>query len=543
MPGSNNNVGFGGANNGPGQGSPGFGAGNGERREESGNPFTNFLKGLGLGDKQKDSNRNNYGQQDGSRSDFVSGLTRGLSMDNQMMNGGYSNQMNNYQNPYPPMGQPGDPNFYGGQGQRQNFDSRPMMDNYGRPVGPMMGGMQSNPYDVGLSQSGRDFSQSGRDFRPEQMDRGGQPMAIRQQQGMYDNRQPNYNGQPMNRRQRQRRPEQGMYDSFVPSASPPRSGQRSFEQPTSLARPMASSMSNMAREVRTNKNYYPAEGRLGLGSDANLYSSTNAAQSRFGPSYGIDPQPYAYNQQSSFLSEIVPDTERPSAFTSRYDTPPQLGSDASLSPRRNWSRDSAQTSQIQDASYLNYLLPDTDRTSAFTSRYNDLPRLGSDASNSSPSRPRQMNYVETRVLGSDASNSSPSRPRQSFNPNDQFSSQTLNPSTYQGDVAMNELTALSSSQYRSNDRYSNNNSFPSTSSPRTPSQLSGIASGYGGDMGWGGYDQGQMGGGMGMNQNTMGQGSMGGSMGQGSMGQMGGMGMDNGYGMGMDNGYGDQDNW
>jgi len=190
------------------------------------------------------------------------------------------------------------------------------------------------------------------------------------------------------------------------------------------------------------------------------------------------------------------------------------------------------------------------------------------------------------VLGSDASNSSPSRPRQSFNPNAQFSSQTLNPSTnsYQGDVGMNELAALSSPQYRSNDRYSSNNSFPSISSPRTPSQLSGIASGYGVDTGGygqgqmggmgmgggmnrdqmggmgqgggmgmgggmnqgqmgggmgmgGGMNQGQMGGGMGMGgggmgQNTMGQGSMGG-MGQGSMGQGGGMGMGDGY----------QDNW
>jgi len=135
------------------------------------------------------------------------------------------------------------------------------------------------------------------------------------------------------------------------------------------------------------------------------------------------------------------------------------------------------------------------------------------------------------VLGSDASNSSPSRPRQSFNPNAQFSSQTLNPSTnsYQGNVGMNELTALSSPQYRSNDRYSSNNSFPSISLPRTPSQLSGIASGYGVDTG--GYGQGQMGG-MGMGGDGMGQGSMGG-MGQSLMDQGGGMGMDDGY----------QDNW
>jgi hypothetical protein len=160
-----------------------------------------------------------------------------------------------------------------------------------------------------------------------------------------------------------------------------------------------------------------------------------------------------------------------------------------------------------------------------------------------------MNYIEPRVLGSDASNSSPSRLRQRLNQNAQFSSQTLNPSTYsyQGDVGMNELTALSSPQYRSNDRYSSNNSFPSTSSPRTPSQLSGIASGYGADMG--GYGQSQMGGYGGMNQGQMGmgggrnQGQMGGGMGMGggmNQGQIGG-GMGMGGGMSMDNGY--QDNW
>jgi hypothetical protein len=271
-------------------------------------------------------------------------------------------------------------------------------------------------------------------------------------------------------------------------------------------------MSNMAREVRTNKNYYPTEGSLGLGSDANLYASTNAARSRFGADYGVDPQPYEYTQKSSYLSEIVPDTDRPSAFTSRYNTPPQLGSDASLSPKRTWSRDSAQTVPVQDTSYLNYLLPDTDRTSAFSSRFNELPILGSDALNSSPSRPRNMNYAEPPVLGSDASNSSPSKSRQTFYPNGQFSSQTLNPSSY-------------------------------PSSIRTPSQLSGIASGYGGDMG-GGF-QGQLGGGGmgaggyggnnnvggGMSQAQMGGfGGYGGSMGQNSMGQSGmggGIGMDN----------------
>ena len=59
---------------------------------------------------------------------------------------------------------------------------------------------------------------------------------------------------------------------------------------------------------------------------------------------------------------------------------------------------------------------------------------------------------------------------------------------------MNELTALTSNQYRSNDRYSNNNSFPSTSSPRSPSQLGGIAQGQMGSGGYGG-DMNQMGGG------------------------------------------------
>jgi hypothetical protein len=307
-------------------------------------------------------------------------------------------------------------------------------------------------------------------------------------------------------------------------------------------------MSEMAREVRTNKNYFPTEGRLGLGSDANLYSSTNAAQSRFGPSYDFDPQPYAYNQQSSFMSDILPDTNRPSAFTSRYNESPTLGSDASLSLKRTWSRDSAQTFPVQDASYLNYLLPDTDRTSAFTSRYNESPILGSDASNSSPSRPRQMNYALPPVLGSDASNSSPSRPRQLYDPNDQFSAQTLNPSANPYGSGMNELTALTSNQYRSNDRYSNNNSFPSTSSPRSPSQLGGIAQGqmgaggYGGDMnqmGGGGYgnsmNQGQMGGGAygnNMNQGQMGGGAYGNNMNQG---QMGGGGYDMGGGNNMMN--------
>ncbi len=137
---------------------------------------------------------------------------------------------------------------------------------------------------------------------------------------------------------------------------------------------------------------------VGLGSNASRYSSTNRAQKRVNHAPTSSTQ-----QQSSFLSEILPDNFRSSASAVRYGSPTVLGSDASLAPllRRKGAnadhqpfgnmRQSAflseslpETQRIpsvkQQPSFLSEILPDNFRPSAWAARYNTPTLLGSDAS-------------------------------------------------------------------------------------------------------------------------------------------------------------------
>jgi hypothetical protein len=104
------------------------------------------------------------------------------------------------------------------------------------------------------------------------------------------------------------------------------------------------------------------------------------------------------SQQTSMLSGYLPDTQRSSAVMTKYYTPPTIiGSDASLSTTRSrgyngqedsyYGQDSQPFGFAQQTSVLSEMLPDTQRYSAEAIRYNEPPVVGSDAS-LSPSTPR-----------------------------------------------------------------------------------------------------------------------------------------------------------
>ena len=170
---------------------------------------------------------------------------------------------------------------------------------------------------------------------------------------------------------------------------------------------------------------------VGIGSDASLYSFTNRAQMR------INNVPTSSSQQqSSFLSEILPDNFRSSASATRYSAPSVIGSDASLAPllRREESSadqqpfgsverssflsellpeiqrpfaDSSLGSKAafgpsvqQQSSFLSEILPDNFRPSAWASRYNTPPLLGSDASLAPLAQRRDYSVVDPQPFGS-----------------------------------------------------------------------------------------------------------------------------------------------
>ena len=132
-----------------------------------------------------------------------------------------------------------------------------------------------------------------------------------------------------------------------------------------------------------------------VGSDASL----SAVKSSRGYQGQDDPlQSFVSAQQTSMLSGYLPDTQRSSAVMTKYHTPPTIiGSDASLSTTRSggqngkedsyYGQDSQPFGFAQQTSVLSEMLPDTQRYSAEAIRYNEPPVVGSDAS-LSPSTPR-----------------------------------------------------------------------------------------------------------------------------------------------------------
>ena len=150
---------------------------------------------------------------------------------------------------------------------------------------------------------------------------------------------------------------------------------------------------------------------VGLGSDASRYSSTNRAQKR------VNHAPISgTQQQSSFLSEILPDNFRSSASATRYGVPAVLGSDASLAPllrREGTSADRQPFGNMQQSSFLSELLPETQRPytdSSFSSQAALFPNLQQQSSFLSEILPGNYRpsawaarYNTPTLLGSDAS--------------------------------------------------------------------------------------------------------------------------------------------
>jgi len=118
-------------------------------------------------------------------------------------------------------------------------------------------------------------------------------------------------------------------------------------------------------------------------------------------------------QTTSMLSEYLPENQRFSAMSVRYNEPPVVGSDASLSPstpksRGRYDNNGGQDSSsyygqqqdyqrqpfgsAQQTSMLSEYLPENQRSSAMSVRYNNEPPVvGSDAS-LSPSTPKRRGY-------------------------------------------------------------------------------------------------------------------------------------------------------
>lgn len=147
---------------------------------------------------------------------------------------------------------------------------------------------------------------------------------------------------------------------------------------------------------------------VGLGSDASRYSFSNRAQKR------ID-EVQNTQQQSSFLSEILPDNFRSPASATRYSIPTVLGSDASLAPllrRENTSLDPQPFVNVQQSSLLSELLPETRRpvTDSLSGRAAFSPSVQQQSSVLSEILPDnfrpsawETRYSAPTVLGSDAS--------------------------------------------------------------------------------------------------------------------------------------------
>lgn len=148
-------------------------------------------------------------------------------------------------------------------------------------------------------------------------------------------------------------------------------------------------------------------------------------------------------QQSSFLSEILPDNFRPSAWATRYSTPTLLGSDASLAPlaqrRDSASIDPQPFGTAFRSSILSYLLPETQRLSAAATRLSEQTILGSDAS-LSPLSPKS-NGLRENTLDVMGTKTSPML--------DWFSASKSSPAiSFSNDVYSNEnsLSAIARSQ-------------------------------------------------------------------------------------------------
>jgi hypothetical protein len=151
-----------------------------------------------------------------------------------------------------------------------------------------------------------------------------------------------------------------------------------------------------------------------IGSDASL--STPKSRGRYDNNGGQDSssyygrrqdyqqRPFGSAQQTSMLSEYLPENQRFSAQSVRYNEPPVVGSDASLSPstpksRGGYDNNGGQDSSsyygrrqdyqrqpfgsAQQTSMLSEYLPENQRFSAQSVRYNEPPVVGSDASLSS----------------------------------------------------------------------------------------------------------------------------------------------------------------
>ncbi|KAL3808524.1 hypothetical protein ACHAXA_008954 [Cyclostephanos tholiformis] len=189
-----------------------------------------------------------------------------------------------------------------------------------------------------------------------------------------------------------------------------------------------------------------------IGSDASLSTMRsrgyNGQEDSF---YGTsDASLSQSSQQTSMLSRYLPDTQRYSAVTTKYYSPPTIiGSDASLSTTRSrgyngqedsyYGQDSQPFGFAQQTSVLSEMLPDTQRNSAEAIRYNEPPVVGSDAS-LSPSTPRGYSSGAERNFGTIGPKKSPML--------DWFSASTSNPGVLFSPTDYdngNSLSALASS--------------------------------------------------------------------------------------------------